>query len=114
MKYVIIDKFTNSVVIDEEGNIIEYTSIIKAEEEAKDCQDGLVVPLNTNRLFTEQQVLDLLLSMDIAINPETYEASKHLGTEDFCDLVICKADEYGLKEKFNELRESLIIKENII
>ena len=114
MKYVIIDKFTNSVVIDEEGSIIEYTSIIEAEEEARDCQDGLVVPLNTNRLFTEQQVLDLILSMDKAINPEMYESSKNLGTEDFCDLAICKANEYGLEEKFNKLREPLINKEDII
>ena len=114
MKYIILDKFTNNIVVNGEGEVLEFDSYINASIEASECQDGLVIPLHTTRLFTEQQVLDLILSMDIAINPETYEASKHLGTEDFCDLAICKADEYGLTEKFNKLREPLINKENII
>ena len=38
---------------------------------------------------------------------------KNLGTEDFCDLAICKANEYGLEEKFNKLRKPLINKDII-
>ena len=114
MGYIILDRFTDNIVINEEGEILEFDSYIDASIEASECQDGLVIPLHTTRLFTEQQVLDLILSMDIAINPETYKSSKHLGTEDFCDLAICKADEYGLSEKFNKLRESLIIEGDII
>ena len=114
MKYIILDKFTNNIVVNGEGEVLEFDSYINASIEASECQDGLVIPLHTTRLFTEQQVLDLILSMDIAINPETYESSKNLGTEDFCDLANCKADEYGLTEKFNKLREPLINKENII
>ena len=114
MRYIIFDKFTDNIVINEEGEILEFDSYINASIEASECQDGLVIPLHTTRLFTEQQVLDLILSMDIAINPEIYESSKNLGTEDFCDLANCKADEYGLTEKFNKLIESLISKENII
>lgn len=113
MKYIILDKFTNNIVINEEGEVLEFDSYINASIEASECQDGLVIPMHTTRLFTEQQVLDLILSMDIAINPETYESSKHLGTEDFCDLAICKANEYGLEEKFNKLREPLINKDII-
>ena len=114
MKYIVLDKFTNNIVTNEDGQILEFDSEINASIEASECQDGLVIPLHTTRLFTEQQVLDLILSMDIAINPETYKSSKHLGTEDFCDLAICKANEYGLSEKFNKLRESLLNTENII
>ena len=114
MRYIILDKFTNNIVTNENGEVLEFDSEINANIEASKCQDGLVIPLHTNRLFTEQQVLDLILSMDIAINPETYKSSKNLGTEDFCDLAICKADEYGLSEKFNKLRESLIIEGDII
>lgn len=114
MRYIILDKFTNNIVTDENGKVLEFDSYINASIEASECQDGLVIPTHTTRLFTEQQVLDLILSMEIAINPEAYTSSKDLGTEDFCDLAICKADEYGLTEKFNKLREPLIDKENII
>ena len=114
MRYIILDRFTDNIVINGEGEVLEFDSYINASIEASECQDGLVIPLHTTRLFTEQQVLDLILSIDIAINPEMYESSKNLGTEDFCDLAICKANEYGLEEKFNKLREPLIIKEDII
>ena len=108
MRYIILDKFTDNIVINGEGEVLEFDSYVNASIEASECQDGLVIPMHTTRLFTKQQVLDLILSVDIAINPESYESSKDLGTEDFCDLAICKADEYGLLEKFNKLREPLI------
>lgn len=108
MRYIILDRFTDNIVINGEGEVLEFDSYINASIEASECQDGLVIPTHTTRLFTKQQVLDLILSMDIAINPEMYKSSKDLGTEDFCDLAICKANEYGLEEEFNKLREPLI------
>ena len=114
MRYIILDRFTDNIVINGEGEVLEFDSYINASIEASECQDGLVIPMHTTILFTEQQVLDLILSMDIAINPEMYKSSKDLGTEDFCDLANCKANEYGLEEKFNKLRESLISKEDTV
>ena len=110
MKYLVLDKFTNSLCTNEQGEVLEFDSYVKAQLEADECQDGLIIPINTTRLFTKQQILDLILSMDIAINPESYESSKDLGTEDFCDLAICKADEYDLTKEFKDLIEPLLVK----
>lgn len=53
---------------------------------------------------TKEIIIDLLLSMDVALNPECYPSSKNLGPEDFLDLATCKASETGLLNEFNEAR----------
>lgn len=60
------------------------------------------------RTYSEEQILDLLLSMQIAITPEMFKSSKNLSPEDFPDLPACKADELGLNEKFEKMIESKI------
>lgn len=111
MNYIVLEKFTNNIVTNENGEVLEFDSKINASIEASNCQDGLVIPLDTDELFTKHQVLDLLLSMDMSLNPEIYETSKDLGTEYFCDLALCKADELNLKEEFNNIQMPLLIKE---
>ena len=111
MRYIILDKFTNNIVTNENGEVLEFDSEINADIEASNCQDGLVIPLHTNRLFTKAQVLDLILSIDICLNPEIYKSSENLDIEDFCDLAICKAQEYNLEEEFIELQKPLLIEE---
>lgn len=64
-------------------------------------------PEQQERLFTKEEVLDLIHAIDVGINPNTYEASKTLGTEDYLDLAICKASQYGLEKEFKQLRDRL-------
>ena len=39
-----------------------------------------------------------------------YETSKNLGTEDFIDLAVCKADKLGLRKELDEHREQNKVK----
>lgn len=100
MKYIVLDKFTNSLVTNEEGLVLEFNSEEAAILEASECQNGLVIPLNTDRLFTKAQVLDILVSFDQSINPENFNSSEELTPEDFMDAAICKAQELKLEEEF--------------
>lgn len=47
-------------------------------------------------------VLDLLVSMDMSLNPESYPSSSTLTPEDFCDLALCKAQELDIVYYFEE------------
>ena len=105
MKYIVLDKFTNSLVTDENSKIIEFDSEINANIEASNCQNGLVIPLNTDRLFTKAQVLDILVVFDQSVNPENFSSSEELCPEDFVDAALCKAQELKLEEEFNKAVE---------
>ena len=105
MKYIILEKFTNSLVTNEESQILEFDSEINAQLEADECQDGLVIPIHTDRLFTKAQVLDILISFAQSIHPEEFNSSKETCIEDFMDAPWCKAQELGLKNEFNKAVE---------
>lgn len=106
MKYIVLDKFTNSLVTNEEGLVLEFDSEINANIEASQCQNGLVIPLNTDRLFTKAQVLDILISFDQSVNPENFSSSEELCPEDFADAALCKAQELKLENEFNKAVET--------
>lgn len=106
MKYIVLDKFTNSLVTNEEGLVLEFDSEINANIEASQCQNGLVIPLNTDRLFTKAQVLDVLVSFAQSMYPEEFNSSEELTPEDFMDAAICKAQELKLEEEFNKAVET--------
>lgn len=103
MRYIIISDFNDTINIctNEEGETLIFETLEEAQVEANDCQNGIVVPLSTN-LFSEEQMLDALVSMDIGLNPENYEESKGLSTEDFPDLALCKAQEFNIEQEFNQ------------
>ena len=105
MKYIVLEKFTNSLITNEEGQILEFDSEINAQLEADECQDGLVIPINTDRLFTKAQVLDVLISFAQSVYPEEFNSSKELCPEDFMDAPICKAQELKLENEFNKAVE---------
>ena len=102
MKYVVLDKFTNFLSVDENSNTLEVNSIEEANNEASNCQNGLVIPLNTDRLFTKAQVLDVLVSFAQSMYPEEFNSSKELTPEDFMDAPLCKADELSLTDEFEK------------
>ena len=106
MKYIVLDKFTNSLVTNEEGLVIEFSLEEAAILEASECQDGLVIPINTDRLFTKAQVLDILVAFDQSVNPENFSSSEELCPEDFADAALCKAQELKLEEEFNKAIET--------
>jgi len=58
------------------------------------------------KVFTLEQVLDILTSMDIAINPRLYRDSQNLDTVDFLDLAVCKAQQYGIHKEFDEYQKN--------
>ena len=101
MKYIVLEKFTNSLVTTEEGDILEFDSEINAGIEAKECQNGLVIPIDTDRLFTKSQVLDILVSFDQSHNPECYETSKELMDMDFYDAAFSYAEFLNIAEDFS-------------
>ena len=105
MKYLVLDKFTNSLCTNEQGEVLEFDSEINAQLEADECQDGLVIPIHTDKLFTKAQVLDVLISFAQSICPEEFNSSKELCPEDFMDAPLCKAQELGLKDEFNKAVE---------
>lgn len=55
-------------------------------------------------MYTEEQVLELLISWDKSINPKEYLTCVGLDTIDFCDAALCAANILGLTNKFEELR----------
>ena len=97
-----------SIVTDENGNNKVFANIEYAQVEADDCQDGIVV--GDNETFTKEQVLDILIAMDMAINPETYPSSHGLGTEDFLDAALSKASQLGIKDEFKKASEDYKLK----
>lgn len=105
MKYIILDKFTNFIVTNEEGETIIFDSIEKAQNEANECQDGLVIPLNTDKLFTKAQILDILISFAQSMYPKEFNSSKELEPEDFLDVPIYKAKELSLIKEFEKAVE---------
>lgn len=107
MQYIIIDNFNGNINIlpkDESGEPAIFTSAKEAQEYcAEEAQNGVVIPLGIDVM---EVILDLIYSMDIAINPHEYESSKNLDSSDYMDLALCKADELGLNEKLKEYREN--------
>ena len=54
--------------------------------------------LNT-KIYTKDDIIDLLRSMSQAIDPTLYKSSENLDTIDFFDLALCKASQYGITEQ---------------
>ena len=105
MNYVVLDKFTDSLCVNEEGQLLIFNDYEIAYKEATECQNGLVIPINTDRLFTKAQVLDVLVSFAQSMYPEEFNSSEELTPEDFMDAPICKAQELKLEDEFNKAVE---------
>lgn len=52
--------------------------------------------------FTLDQVLNILKDWDQTLNPDDYPETKEagLGTEDFSDAALCKAQELGIESEY--------------
>jgi hypothetical protein len=57
-------------------------------------------------MYTEEQVIDLLLGMYMILMPEDFTSAKGLEKVDFLDLPYYKAKELGLLEKLKQRLES--------
>ena len=62
---------------------------------------------NYNGVFTKQEMLQTLVSMDQSLNPEMYKGSELLDSLDFVDAAESQAEVLNLKTEF-----SLFAKEN--
>ena len=102
MEYIILENFNNNIELikDDNGDTYITESLLEAQCEANDCQNGLIIPINTDRLFTKNQVIDVLISFDQSMYPENYNSSKELESCDFADATISKAIELGLEKEF--------------
>lgn len=52
--------------------------------------------------YTKDQILDLLVAMDMGINPEEYPSCEGLTSIDFMDLPYSRALKLGLELEFEE------------
>lgn len=51
--------------------------------------------------FPIEDILDVLISFDQAVNPERYLSSEDLTPEDFQDAAMSKAQQLGIEPEFN-------------
>lgn len=54
------------------------------------------------RMFTIQEMLDVLVAFDVAINPEEYTSAERLTPEYFMDAPICKAKQLRIEDLYKE------------
>lgn len=106
MRYIVIDDFNGSVNLacNLEGEVIIFENKEDAQEEANDCQNGFVVPLGTP-VFSQDEMLYILVSADQALNPETYKETTNMESEEFMDAIDCLADELDLNQEFEQARK---------
>jgi hypothetical protein len=53
MQYVVIEYFGEpELVKDEEGKVKQFDNVSEATDEARECQNGIVVPLSTTLMNT--------------------------------------------------------------
>ena len=52
------------------------------------------------KMFSLEEMIDVLVAFDQALYPEWYNTSKGLTPEDFSDAALCKASELGIKDEF--------------
>jgi len=55
------------------------------------------------REYSQDEILDLLVAMDMGINPEEYPSCEGLTSIDFMDLPYSRALQLGLELEFQEL-----------
>ena len=55
---------------------------------------------NTEKIYTKEQMLRVLIDWDQSLNPENYPESSTLSSADFFDAAICEAQELGIAEEF--------------
>lgn len=106
MRYILIDDFNDNINIirkdDGSGETLIFDSFEAANEQLEEqCQNGIVVPIGSDRLFTKAEILDVLISFAQSMYPEDFNSSKELSTYDFLDAPICKASQLGLEKEFN-------------
>lgn len=109
--YIVTERFCSypTICTGEDGITLVFSTIEEAQKEANSCQDGLVVPLNLHKLFTEQDVVESLIAFDKILNPESYKEIEKLSHEDFIDLLSniteYVAIQFDLKDKFITARK---------
>lgn len=104
MNYILIDNFNGTINIickdDDSGEPLVFESLTDAQKQlSEQCQNGIIVPLDTP-LYTEEQVLDILVCWEQTLNPETFETSRDLDTVDFLDAARSKASELNILTEF--------------
>ena len=110
MEYILLDNLNGDLNIitkdDESGEPLIFDDYEKAKAAmSEECQNGIVVPLTNGKLFTQKEVVKLLVSFDQAVNPEEYNSSEGLDSTDFFDAAYGNAKELGLLSEFENLSE---------
>lgn len=103
MNYILIDKFNDTINIvcmdDGSGTPLIFDAYPTQKQIDELCQDGMVVPLDTP-IYTQEQVLDILVCWEQTLSPETFETSTGLETIDFLDAARSKASELNILTEF--------------
>lgn len=103
MNYILIDKFNDTINIvcmdDGSGEPLIFDSYPTQDQIDELCQEGIVVPLDES-IYTQEQVLDILVCWEQTLNPETFETSRDLDTVDFLDAARSKASELNILTEF--------------
>lgn len=85
MKYVVLDKFTNFLSVDENGNTLEFNllkKLIMKLQIVKMVQLFHQIQIN---FLLKLKVLDVLVSFAQSMYPEEFNSSEELTPEDFMD-----------------------------
>ena len=86
-----------------EEDWFEEEAILINSEEGLDMfgSSAYMIPIERlkPKFYTKNDIIDLLRSMSQAIDPTLYKSSENLITEDFFDLALCKAGQYGITEQ---------------
>jgi len=61
---------------------------------------------NTEKIYTKEQMLKVLIDWDQSLTPENYPDSNSLSSIDFSDAALCEAQELGLEKEFIEAQNA--------
>ena len=80
MEYIVIDYFNGNVelVTNSNGEVCVFNSLIQANKKAKDCQNGIVLPLSKYSIGTLIETLNELLDQNGGHDNELTENLKEL------------------------------------
>jgi hypothetical protein len=90
------DWFHEEAVLDNSEDATSSSYFIPLDRVSSEYKAALV------KEMSYPVILDLLIAMDMSLNPEVYESSQGLGPEDFLDLATCKAQELGMDKEFEQ------------
>jgi hypothetical protein len=116
MNYILLDNFNDTINIvcmdDDSGEPLIFDAHPTQEQIDELCQNGIVVPLDTP-VYTQEQVINILVSWQQTLSPEAFETSKGLDTIDFLDAPTRTAQQLCIEKEFEKALLEANFKENI-